>query len=642
MDENKENEMQPELEPCADADSVSKDQEADQDSESLDDIQKGSESEPSNIVPESPDDPSEDESGSETADGIKTEKKFSEIEATDQQAEEGSETAEALVGQGGEKSAGSESDDTSNTENTVTLQEAVESDGDRQIADVESKKTDSPTASESAENNLSADNDTETVQDKEESQLANADSDQNPEDDNLTNLETDDTSEPAVSKISSKDEEKDSAEEKQDDTENDNTEKDPSEQPPNDAEDETEDLPELEPKKKISLLKAALTAIVVTAVFSGFFIFDNKPDLKSIRKAASKNTENAVASKAIYLRTKPIIQPDDPNYIYYAKIEEISTLRETLLRKKEEIGQLKKYYQEGIAELEKEIFDEMRSAKTDTFLQALENKRIEFGLRTIQRRHAYVRQLDQPSGWIYKAAEELLYLERRVMVDLQVAEVASGIDRNKHMRHMNTAIEKYRPTAERLAVDMKDAQLESLENVWEQIQIRNSQISNSQASSKNKVISEQICSGTFKRVTQLSEVSVEAAKCIAEMPGSDLFLNDLGEISSRAAKYLFQWKGSWLCLNGFKALSPRVANYLFQWDGGWISLNGLTEFPSDIGEILLQWQGKQLELMGLRYTDSSFANIGIEHLVQWERSGGKLFVPEEVRKKMDELKGPSA
>jgi len=420
------------------------------------------------------------------------------------------------------------------------------------------------------------------------------------------------------------------------------TEKDPSGQPPNDAEGKTEDLPELEPKKKVPLVKAVLTAIVIVAFFSGFFIFDNKSNKKSTRKAAFKKIENAVASKASYPKTKSTIQPDDPNYIYYAKIKEISTLRETLLRKKEEIGQLKKYYQEGIAELEKEICDEMRSAKTDTFLQALENKRIEFGLRTIQRRHAYMRQLDQPSEWIYKAAEELLYLKRRVMVDLQVAEVASGIDINRHMRHMNTGIEKYRPTAERLAVDMKDAQLESLENVWEQIQTRNSQISNSQASSKNKVISEQICSGTFKRVTELSEISVEAAKCIAEMPGSDLFLNDLSEISSRAAKYLFQWKGSWLCLNGFKALSPRVANYLFQWDGGWISLNGLTEFPSDIGEILLQWQGKQLELMGLRYTNSSFANIGIEYLVQWERSGGKIFVPEEVRKMMDELKGPSA
>jgi hypothetical protein len=211
-----------------------------------------------------------------------------------------------------------------------------------------------------------------------------------------------------------------------------------------------------------------------------------------------------------------------------------------------------------------------------------------------------------------------------------------------HMRLMNTAIEKYQPTADRLAVDMTNAELEPLGNIWKQIQTRNLQTANRHASSKNGVISEQVCSGIFKRVTELSEISVETAKCISEMPGSDLFLNELSEISPRAAKYLFQWKGSWLCLNGFKALSPRVANYLFQWDGGWISLNGLTEFPAEIGQILLHWPGKQLELMGLRYPHHSFENIGFEYLVQWERSGGKLFVPKEVREKIDELKRDSA
>ena len=198
-------------------------------------------------------------------------------------------------------------------------------------------------------------------------------------------------------------------------------------------------------------------------------------------------------------------------------------------------------------------------------MQALENKRIEFGLRTIQRRHAYMRQLDRPSEWIYKACEELLFLKRRAMVDLQVAEVASGIDMNMHMRHMNTAIEKYRPTADRLAVDMTDAQRESLENVWEQIQIRNLQISNSHASSKNRVISEQVCSGIFKRVAELSEISVDAAKCIAEMPGSDLFLNDLSEISPRAAKYLFQWKGSYLTEGCELSVSMGWRLDIFKW-----------------------------------------------------------------------------
>jgi hypothetical protein len=90
-----------------------------------------------------------------------------------------------------------------------------------------------------------------------------------------------------------------------------------------------------------------------------------------------------------------------------------------------------------------------------------------------------------------------------------------------------------------------------------------------------------------------------------------------------------------MCLNGLSVLSPRAAHYLFQWQGNWLSLNGLTEFPAEIGQALLQWNGTQLELMGLRFIEDSPEKIGIESLARWERLGGKLFVPDNVRKKID-------
>ena len=92
-------------------------------------------------------------------------------------------------------------------------------------------------------------------------------------------------------------------------------------------------------------------------------------------------------------------------------------------------------------------------------------------------------------------------------------------------------------------------------------------------------------------------------------------------------------------MNGIRALSPRVAHYLFQWDGNLISLNGLTEFPPEIGETLLKWGGDHLELMGLHDSAESHVRISIEHLAQWERSGGKLFVPANLREKLDALHG---
>ncbi|MEJ2221676.1 MAG: hypothetical protein P8X80_12775 [Desulfobacterales bacterium] len=189
---------------------------------------------------------------------------------------------------------------------------------------------------------------------------------------------------------------------------------------------------------------------------------------------------------------------------------------------------------------------------------------------------------------------------------------------------------------------MKTAELEPLEFIWNRILNKTQPYASARARSKNQIISEQICTGNFDRLSELSEISAETAECITEVQASDLFLNRLAEISPAAARQLFQWKGSWVCLNGVRALSPRTAHYLFQWDGNCISLNGLTEFPAEIGETLLQWDGRQLELMGLEYVEDFPARIALDYLARWERDGGKLFVPQSVRKKLDEMHGNSA
>jgi hypothetical protein len=408
------------------------------------------------------------------------------------------------------------------------------------------------------------------------------------------------------------------------------------------AEEQTSDLAEgktIETSaKKISALKVTVSTIVIAAAFSGFLIFDNKSKIETKPKAALKISEKQANSANRHKKTN-IIKPLTPaiNSIYTAKIEEISALRDSLLRKQEEVMRLKKHYQDGIEELEKEISDELQKGESSTFLQAMENKGVAFTLRTIQRRQAYIQQLERPSKWIFKACEELLYIKRRTVVDIQVAAIAGGIDMNQHLRHINAAVRKYQPAADKLTPDMTNAQIEPLEIIWERIQDKTRQYASVRAHSKNQIISEQICTGNFNRLTEISEISAETASCITEMQGSDLFLNGLAEISPGATRQLVRWKGSWICLNGVRALSPRVAHYLFQWDGNWISLNGLTEFPAEIGETLLQWGGHQLELMGLQYAEDFPTKIAVEYLARWERAGGKLFVPKSVRKKIDEM-----
>ena len=392
------------------------------------------------------------------------------------------------------------------------------------------------------------------------------------------------------------------------------------------------------PAKKKPALKVAVSALIITAVFSGFLFFDSNSKLETTPEKASKISQNREIGNNAVPRKKTI-RPLTPRIssAYNAKIEAVTALRDSLLLKQDEIMRLKKHYRDGIEELEKEIWDESQKRQCKTFFQAMESDSITFTLRTIQRRQAYIQQLERPSKWIHQACEELLYIKRRTLMDLEMAEIVSGIDMNRHVRRIDAAIRKYQPDADKLALETSNPQLEPLESIWERIQEKTQQYASVRVQSKNQIISEQICAGDFERLTELSQISSETARCITEIQTADLFLNSVTEISPGAARQLIDWKGSWICLNGVRALSPRAAHYLFQWDGSWISLNGLTEFPAEIGETLLQWEGRQLELMGLQYIEDFPAKIAFEYLARWERAGGKLFVPKSVRKKINEM-----
>jgi len=152
------------------------------------------------------------------------------------------------------------------------------------------------------------------------------------------------------------------------------------------------------PAGKISTLKVTISAILITAVFSGFYFFDGNSNIRATSKSVSKTSEKRAFSKSRVDRKKTI-NPATPKFssIYDAKIEEVTALRDSLLLKQEEVMRLKNQYREGIEELEKEISDELQNGISNTFLQAMENTSIAFALRTIQRRQAYIQQLESPA-----------------------------------------------------------------------------------------------------------------------------------------------------------------------------------------------------------------------------------------------------
>ena len=384
------------------------------------------------------------------------------------------------------------------------------------------------------------------------------------------------------------------------------------------------------PSKKI------IGSIIIIFMIVGAVIY-SRPALFGLKK---KQEDTLPAKAEIKTPAKqPDIQTQKPappgkNDRYLSKIEDVTRLREQLLAKKEEIYRLKLHYRNGVVELKDQLYREMQDADIYTFDRALENKRIELGLRTIQRREVYIQELEKPDQWVHNGSEELLFLKRKALLDLQMTDIASGIDLNRHMRYMNAAIQKYQPSADKLAVDPPPAQLTPLETIWSQIHNQQDKNVQTPIGQENKKIIAEICSGNYGRIAELTAITPKAAKCLARMNGSELFLNGLTQLTPDEAKYLFKWRGNWIGLNSVKNLSPAVAKYLFKWNGNWISLNGLTELPPELALYLTEWQGNQLELMGLNFENSKPDKRTLKYLTLWETMGGKLFVSDDIRNEM--------
>jgi hypothetical protein len=349
--------------------------------------------------------------------------------------------------------------------------------------------------------------------------------------------------------------------------------------------------------------------------------------------APGKTTGSAQSVQTVPGQIAPARSPNK-NEIYMARIKDAGDLRDRLLSKKEEIFQLKLRYQNSIADLGEQIHQAMQTEGITSFTGALQNQAIELNLRTIQRRRSYIRGLEKPTQWIIQGSEELLYLKRKAEFDLELIEIAGGIDMDKHMRHISAAIQKFQPSAEKLAVNRENMDLSPLETIWGQIQNQTNDTEELVPNVTDKIIMKEICSGNYERVTELTSLTAETAQCLSKMTGVDLFLNRLTTLSPAAAQSLYRWRGRWICMNGVKNLSPTAAKYLFRWDGNWISLNGLTEFPPELATYLMEWDGRQLELMGLEYNRKNTDQKALKYLALWETMGGKLYISDDVRREL--------
>jgi soluble lytic murein transglycosylase-like protein len=217
--------------------------------------------------------------------------------------------------------------------------------------------------------------------------------------------------------------------------------------------------------KIIYLTLLGLTIVAVTVYFKPFVYGLNM----ALKPAPAPEAITKVELVQNVKDPLPKPKPPSKQETFEAVLDEAAGILAELAGKKNEISELIRYYQIGINELEKQIVQEMQKKQITSYSRGVRIKRVELGLRTIQRRRVYIRKLKKSNLWVKSGSEKLLYLKRKIQFDIQLIDIAGGINLGRHMKQLNAAILKYRPTAEKLATKLPDADILPLETIWSRI-----------------------------------------------------------------------------------------------------------------------------------------------------------------------------
>lgn len=391
----------------------------------------------------------------------------------------------------------------------------------------------------------------------------------------------------------------------------------------------------LKPKHnyKMAIIAGCMTILVIFTVVLAIRWFSLISGEK-VKKEALAVINEIQPTKTMMdqnINAKPPVAPSQDSDFRKAQKETLSKLlsdiqdnRKTLLDKLKEIADLKKYYAQGIIEVENDLINRIRSKNLTLFHDAILDQKIELGLLTIQRRKGYISKLDLPFNQIFEASEELLYLERKANILRELMENTSGITIDRFEKQIAETIERINLTKDNLSIDQTSPAVASLKTIWDDLSKRLNSDANHQPTSLTQVQQDQriwkdICSGNYDQKWALIDLNEKAANCLLKFKGKDLYLNGLTTITPKVAQILSKWPGEWLGLNGLTSLSPEVARHLARWKGKRLSLNGLSELSPKATLYLSKWQGDQLELVGLK------------HIGQWENPKIKLFISDTLR-----------
>jgi len=422
------------------------------------------------------------------------------------------------------------------------------------------------------------------------------------------------------------------------------------------AEERVSALPESSrrgPWSRILLISAGIT-ILLAALFAGYTVYKNRAGLKAVKPAEQPEEESLqepvapgqparikTQSAQEAMDTRPVPTDDPADAIIQDRFATIDALRQSLQIKQTEIVNLKQDYESGIEQSLEVTAGLAAENQITDYKDALAVRRIAFELQTMQRRKAYIQKLEVPYNRLLSGSEALLYIKRLTEIDLAVAPYVGGLGTGRLLKRIDAEIDRHQLTSDKLQVAAGDGGIPGLESLWQAALQKSKRHPNGKKAAgrdpddssppveevklSNGDIWEQICNGQPDNKYRLTELTTEAAACLAKWKGKELFLNRLTTLTSRQARALAEWDGEWIGLNGLTEMDRATARAIFKWRGKRLSLNGFTEFPPGLARYLAKWKGKQLELMGLELLSHKTA----VYFMEWKKAGGQLYIPNK-------------
>ena len=151
------------------------------------------------------------------------------------------------------------------------------------------------------------------------------------------------------------------------------------------------------------------------------------------------------------------------------KMDEISSLQQSLSQKISLATQKKAQLRQNVTELEKEIKQEIAQLQIKSYLGATRSPRIEFDLKLIQLLIGYTAGIDEKISYFQNGFQTLAFFQQQAQDDLRMLKTLNDMEIDKLIIQIDLILDEFLPELGKPVFDTRNVHMKNLEAIWNEI-----------------------------------------------------------------------------------------------------------------------------------------------------------------------------